>query len=397
MKRVHLALIGFLLAIPLLGVAISANAQSFRTGDNITVPQNRTVNSTLYAAGQSIDVAGTVQGDVICAGQNITVSGTVTGDVLCAGQSIHINGTVEGNVRLAGQNVTISGKVGKNANIISQSLTTDSDSSIGQDIGIAGQDSVINGSVGRDLAAASGSVILNNSVGRNVQGNMNKLTLQGDANVQGFIDITSPHNIQRDNGSEVQGKVTRHQPPESNNNTSWVGLGWLFTLYILMAMLIVTLVLVLIMPGAFQHAADLALRGLGKTILIGIAATVVVPIVIVGLMFTVIGIPLGILLLLAWLFILFLSGPFAAYLLGRILLRDSAHNAILVMFVGAVVLLILYLIPFLNILVLLLALWFGLGMILQTLPWRKPHYSLAQTPGTVREEKTTNIPVKKSR
>lgn len=376
MKRIQLAFIGLLVTLPLLGIALTTNAQSFRTGDNITVPQNRTVNSTLYATGRSIDVAGTVQGDVICAGQNITVSGTVTGDVLCAGQSIHINGTVEGSVRLAGQNVTISGKVAENATVLSQNLTTDSDSSIGQDIGITAQDVVINGSVGRDFAAAGGNVIINNSIGRDIHGDLNKLTLQSDAAVQGLIDITSPNNIQRDTGSQVQGKITRHQPPESNNNTSWVGLGWLFTLYILIAMLIVTLVLVLVMPGAFQAAANIALGSLGKTVLVGIASTVLVPIVIIALMFTIVGIPLGILLLLAWLIVLFLSGPFAAYLLGRFLLRDNARNAILVMLIGAIVLLVLYLIPFLNILVLLLALWFGVGMVVRIIPWRKPHYAL---------------------
>lgn len=379
MKRyVKFLLVGAFIILPMAGLAITANAQSFRTGNNITVPQDRTVNSTLYASGRNIDVAGTVRGDVICAGQNVNISGTVTGDVLCAGQSIHINGTVEGNIRLAGQNVTISGKVNKNANVISQSLTTDSDSNIGGDLGAGGQDIILNGSIGRDLALASGDAIVNNTVGRNIHGNLNQLTLQSDANIQGLIDVTSPNSIQRDDGSEVQGKVTRNQPAESTSDTSWIGLGWLFTLYILLTMLIVTLVLVLIMPRAFHTASNKALNGMGKTILTGIVASIVVPVVIIGLMFTVIGIPLGILLLLAWLVVLFLSGPFAAYLLGRLLLRDNAHNAILIMLLGAIVLLILYLIPFLNLLVLLLALWFGIGMILQALPWHRPHYNMAE-------------------
>lgn len=381
MRRTKLLLIGLLAAIPLLGFAITANAQSFRTGNNVTVPSNRTVDSSLYATGRNIDVAGTVEGDVICAGQNITVSGTVTGDVICAGQSIHINGTVEGNVRLAAQNVTISGEVNRNANVVSQTLTTDSDSSIGEDIGIAAQDVILNGSIGRDLALASGNAVVNNTVGRNIHGDLNKLTLQSDANVEGFIDITSPNNVQRDSGAEVGGKITREQPAETNN-TSWVGLGWLFTLYVILAMLLVALVLVLLMPRAFQIAANTALANMGKTVIIGIAASVVAPIVIIGLMFTIIGIPLGILLLLVWLIILFLSGPFAAYLLGRLLLRDSARNAILVMLVGSVVLLTLYLIPFLNILALLLALWFGIGMILQTVPLHKPHYALQNPKAT---------------
>jgi cytoskeletal protein CcmA (bactofilin family) len=381
MKRIKLLVAGILvLAIfPLLGIALTANAQSFRTGNNITVPSNRTVDSTLYATGNNIDVAGTVQGDVICAGQSINISGTVTGDVLCAGQSVHIDGTIEGNIRIAGQNVTVSGSVGRNANIVAQNATTDSGSKIGGDIGIVAQNSNINGSIGRDLAAASGSATVNNTVGRNIHANVNQLTLQSEAQVQGYIDYTSSNNLDRQNGTEVNGRITRHEPPAGQGDISWVGLGWAFTLYVVISMLIVALVLVLLMPRAFQTAANTALASMGKTILIGIAASILVPIIIVALMFTLIGIPLGILLLLAWLVILFLSGPFAAYLLGRLILRDSARNAVLVMLLGAVVLIILYLIPFLNILVLLLALWFGVGMILQALPWSRPRYSLTST------------------
>ncbi len=375
MKYSRLLLIGLLIAIPLLGFTLSANAQSFRTGNNITVPSNRNVDSTLYASGRTIDVAGTVDGDVICAGQNITISGTVSGDVLCAGQNIYINGKVEGSIRLAAQNISVSGNVQKNANILAQSITTDSNSRIEGDIGIAAQDSTINGVIGRDLAVASGNITINNTVGRNIHANTNQLTLQNDAQVKGFVDVTSPNNIERQSGATVTGKITRHQPATNkNHNTSWIGLGWLFTLYVIVAMLLVSIALVLLMPGAFHTATSTALAGMGKTILIGIAATVVVPLIIIGLMLTIVGIPLGILLLLGWLILLFLSGPFAAYLLGRLLVRDGVHNAILIMLIGAVVLLILYLIPFLNFIALLLALWFGVGMILQTLPWRKPHY-----------------------
>ena len=93
--------------------------------------------------------------------------------------------------------------------------------------------------------------------------------------------------------------------------------------------------------------------------------------------FTVIGIPLALLSGLAWLLVVLLAGPFAAYLLGTWLIPRH-RNPILVMLLGAIILFLLYLIPFLGFLVWLVAAWFGVGMILRQLFLRigRPHYDM---------------------
>jgi hypothetical protein len=85
------------------------------------------------------------------------------------------------------------------------------------------------------------------------------------------------------------------------------------------------------------------------------------------LLATVIGIPLALLFGLIWLVIVLLSGVFAAYLLGELILRGRT-NPIWTMLLGAAILILLSFVPFLDILVSLLSLWFGLGTILQQVP-----------------------------
>src|ERR1700690_2245845 len=77
----------FSLFAPVAFVGI-VSAQSFQAANNVAITQNQTINSSLYSAGATVDIAGTVNGDVYCAGQNITISGTINGDVLCTGQTI---------------------------------------------------------------------------------------------------------------------------------------------------------------------------------------------------------------------------------------------------------------------------------------------------------------------
>jgi uncharacterized membrane protein len=74
---------------------------------------------------------------------------------------------------------------------------------------------------------------------------------------------------------------------------------------------------------------------------------------------------------LMWLVIIMLSGPFTAYYIGR-LLFSSARSVLLTMFVGSIVLLVLYFIPVLGVFVLLGVYWLGTGMILLELMRRTP-------------------------
>jgi hypothetical protein len=368
LKYTKILTMGALTTAVLFGWATVVHAQSFRSGDNMTVAAGETVNSTLFVVGKSIDIAGTVNGDVFCGGQNVTVTGHVTGDVICGGQSVRISGTVDGDVRVAGQNVTIGGTVKHNLTAFGQTITTESDSSVEGDVSAAGQDTVLNGSISRDLAIASGTVTVNGKVGRNVQGNAEHLSLGKDAQIAGSVTYTSTNDLKKDGNAQVAGKITHHAvKPKTDNNRG--GRIALFVIWLFVSMLLLALALVLLMPQTFQRAASATLQHPGMVFLTGLVASIVAPIAIVILFATVIGIPLAILALLAWLVLLIASGPFSAYLVGRLIWQDKGDNAIWIMLTGAAVLVVVYFIPILGFIIMLLAMWFGLGTIL----WQVGH------------------------
>ncbi|MFA5003856.1 MAG: polymer-forming cytoskeletal protein [Candidatus Saccharimonadales bacterium] len=379
MKRLKYLLMGLLLALPFLASAALVHAQSFRTGTNVTVAQSETLNRTLFVSGRTLDIAGTVNGDVFCAGQNITVSGTVNGDLICAGQSLSVSGTVNGDVRLAGQDVIISGQVTGNASVGGQTLTLDSRGKIAGDLSTAAQTATLNGTVGRDVAFATGSVAVNNTVGRDINAQVGTLTLGAGARVAGNVHYTSENSLTRSQGAVVGGTISHSTPKAKPARAGAVfGLSLVMALYMFVSFLLIALTLVLIVPRAFHAAAESARGNLLKTFFVGFVASIIVPVLLVALLFTVVGIPLAFFAGLAWLVIVLLSGPFAAYLLGRLLLRHNSSNAIWTMLLGGVVLLLLYLVPFLGVITSMLALWFGLGTILtQTTSLPKPHYNMA--------------------
>ncbi len=370
MRQNKILAIVLLAAVPLFGWAAIAQAQSFRTGDNTSVAVGETVDSSLYISGKSVDIAGTVNGDVFCAGQNVSISGSVTGDVFCAGQTVRISGTVEGSVRVAGQTITSSASIVRNLSAAGQSITLDAESRVQGDASLAGQDVVIDGTVGRDLLAGTGTTTIRSQIGRNIQGSIERLVLADGAVVGGDVRYTSPNELSRQGDAQVTGRVQRtepSQPSESGNS----GLAW-FLLWMFVSMTLLALVLVLLIPGVFQAAASRAIQRPGRTLLIGIATSLLIPIAIIVLMFTLVGIPAAIMALLVWLVLAMVSGPAAAYVLGRVMLQKQTPNVIWYMLTGTAVLLVAYMVPLLNILVVIIAYWFGVGIIVSHAARRYP-------------------------
>lgn len=366
-----------LVLISLLAFVGVANAQSFRTGDNITVSSGETVNAMLLSAGRNIDIAGTVNGDVYCAGSNITISGSVTGDVICAGQNVTISGRVDGDVRLAGQTVTVSGTVTGSASIATQTLTIGNNGSVGRDLFAGTQTAALNGKVGRDATIAANDLAVNGVVERDVRGEINSVNIGSSGKIGGNLDYTGQNDPNISQNGVVTGKVTRHAPREQGVNQNSVARAAVtFLIYMVLAMLLMGLVAVWLIPGVVEESSEYAIQKPGVTLLVGAAASFLVPIIIFMLFVSVVGIPLAIIFGLLWVVIVMLSGTFAAYLLARSLLRNL-KSPVSTILIGVLLLTLLYIIPIVNFFAVIFAYLFGTGMILTQS--RKLYYRPAVT------------------
>lgn len=368
--------------LALLGVARITNAYSIHSGDNVSISQKGSINDTIYAAGQTVDISNEVFGDVFCVGQSVTVSGTIHGDVICAGQTINVSGTVDGDVRLAGQSITLSAKVGGNATVGGQSFSLPSSASIGGDLTIGSQNATISGPIGRDIVMGSANARISNMVGRNIKAQSEHLTLASGAKVGGNVENTSQNNVRIDNQAVVSGKVTRIEPEhtQGKSHSGLTGFKLLWLLYWLIAMVFTAFILILLFPRLFHAVTNQAMPRPWKALLVGFLATIVMPIVIVLLAGSLIGIPLAVILGFIWLVCLLLSSPLFGYYVGRLVLRNS-KRPLLIMLAGAAILAIVIMIPFLGFIALLATIWIGTGMLLLEVTRRtpKPQYSLVDT------------------
>lgn len=362
--RIIMVAVVVLVAFAIFGTVGMAKSQTFQTGQNVNIPKDKVIDSSFYAAGRTLDISGTINGDLFCAGQNITISANVKGDVICAGQNIRVSGNVDGDARVVGQTVEISGSITRNVSAAGQTVTLESTGKVGQDMSATSGDVNINGAVGRDALLNGKNVNVDGTIGRDVRANDSQLSLGASAKVGGKIDYTSANEANINPSAKVNGKVTRTQPPAHAHHygVPYVA-SFVWALYMFLSLLLLSVVLALLFPRAFHATTEQGVKHPGRSALTGVIAFVAAPFVFIALMLTVVGIPLALLFGLAWLLTLLLSGPFFAYFVGRLILTESKMPA-LIMLVGAAIVLALYIVPIIGPVLAVIALILGNGMIL---------------------------------
>lgn len=285
-------------------------------------------------------IDGTINGDVICGSATITVGGTVNGDVRVGGADVILEGIVTGNVLVGGSNVTTK-----------ETFTLEGDMTVGA------ENLSLDGVFGRDVLVGATATSLQGSVGRNVSLHTEKLTVGDNAAVSGNLWYKSDTSI--DIPDTVVVGETTFERADNTDATSMDASGALLGVA---GLIFIAVLGVLVMPRFVHTASLLSPRDALLAFLIGLVAVIITPVVAFILALTLIGLYAGFVLMVVWLLAMLVSGVFASYFVGSLILRKRATNALLVAAVGSLALSVAMLVPFINVLVFIAMLFTGVGM-----------------------------------
>ena len=152
-------------------------------------------------------------------------------------------------------------------------------------------------------------------------------------------------------------------------------LAWLLgLLYALVALSLITVVMGWLFPRLLHRVTDNLVPRPWKALLVGFVASIAVPFALLVILVTVIGAPLALAGLLVWLTLTLATFVFGAYYVGRLVFRGNQHPVVKAL-VGGLILIVALHIPWLNIVVWLAMVFFGLGAQLLAIydqrPWRR--------------------------
>jgi len=241
--------------------------------------------------------------------------------------------------------------------VVVGSVLVDRDQTAG-DVVVVDGDVTIRGTVTGDVVAVDGDVTIRGTVKGDVVTVAGRATLGRRADVGGDLVYADKKPVQTP-GSKVGGKVQKFDVGDAGILGA-IGL----LIAITVSMFLLGLVLLLLAPKAADAVARTAkAKGL-VSFGVGLLAFFLIPIIAFAALLTVVGIPLGVVLLLLILPLYAISYVTAAFALGRRILKGSR---ILAFLVGLIILGVLTLIPIAGAIIGLLAIVFGLGLLVMTL------------------------------
>jgi len=370
MKKL-LILLGF------IGVFFSSAIFAFAQTSNsalIVIPRNATVTQDFLKTGERIQILGTLKRDAYLAGETVTIDGTVEGDVLVAGGTVIITGDLKQDLRVIGGDIKINGgQIDGNVTIAGGTVAIDKTSTIsGSIVGFAGSlDS--QGSIGRGITAFGGEVTIGGNVKENLSISAGELSILSNASIAGELQYWSEVQADISNEASISGNISKFsfqgQDTEeiSRQFDEAIGAFFLILKFVdLVMLLLVGILIMLSLPNYAQRLTQYIDKNFMKSFIVGILFSILTPIVSLLLIISVLGLPLGVVLMFGFVLILWVGKIFGLAYLGRIITNRSKKKTPLVKSytIGLIFFMILSLIPVVDFMVAIIVTSIGVGTLL---------------------------------
>lgn len=369
----------FIGSMALLAVAIYASPAAFAGGgaDNthITV-----IGGHLFGAGNTVRATQGAVDDAFLAGDRIFAGGSFQQDLFAAGRTVTIAGDVQRNVFAGGATVEIERTVTDDAFVAGGAVVVRESARIAGDAFVAGRTVEMHGAIDGDLRVVGEMVTITGAVNGDVVVRAGTFTLAPTARIGGSLTYTAEDRANVSPAATEAGGI-RAQEPERRANVGrrdrdrdWAAVaGW--SLGGIIGLLLLAAVLQWAFPELVLQASDTMGDFVLKSFGLGLLTCIGLPFAGLILLFTIIGIPLGLLLWLVLALLLATATVIAAYglgLRGRVLfartLEEPPYGArILWTLIGLVVLAVISWIPFVGGLIVWLFEITALGALVLTL------------------------------
>ncbi|HWC27340.1 MAG TPA: polymer-forming cytoskeletal protein [Solirubrobacteraceae bacterium] len=251
------------------------------------------------------------------------------------------------------------------------SVLVDHDETAG-DVVVVDGDVLVRGTVTGDLIVVSGDVTIRGTVAGDVVVVSGLATLGRAARVSGDLVYADDRPILTP-GARVEGDVQRFAVGDASIIGA-IGTWIVFTV----SLLVLGLVLLLLAPRAGAALAATARAKALVSAIVGLLAFFLLPIIAIALVVTIIGLPLGIVLLLLILPLYAFGYLTSALVIGSAIRKQGG---ILAFVIGLIILQLLGLIPIAGGIIGLLAILFGLGVLLVALVRARTASPVASTRG----------------
>lgn len=322
------------------------------------------IEDDVYMTSDTISLEESVNGNVYLFGDKIDISSNIIfGNVYAFGNTVNVNADVTGSLYVMAEDVTITGGA-SDAYICAGKVNFEEDSYISRNARVFSENLNIKGSIERDLYTISEQTNILDVTFAGVQG---KLYYKGNLNVEGNAYVGEK--------IELKGQIE----DVKNETKGFFEIVSQALSQIITVSQIFTAVFLILILGLFAKKYDetkIDKTNYGIAMLKGFGYLIIIPIIAILLIVCIIGIPLGIILFLAYMLMFTLSIPVVSLDISKTILKEKANQKwkLILTAIGIYICLeIIKLIPILGGIIRFLSILYGFELIVNCLFGKNKH------------------------
>jgi hypothetical protein len=379
----------------LLFLLLSVSGFAFRIEWGKKVNINQPVYEDLYIFGGTITINAPIYGDLIIAGGNIHINDSVMYDILLAGGNVTFNGYVGDDIRCAGGQLYVFKNIGGDLVITGGEVIVNKGVVIEGGLLVSGGDITFSGTVKNNVKAAVGELFFDGIAEKNIDIRGGKIEMDG--NIMG-ISVLAARDIKVGRNAVFQGNVrywnkqgsldfkqsmkngtATYDPSLRLRTARWYYLGAATVLgmlwYLGMALLMIMIIQYLF-STTMSKAGDTVFNHSLKSLGVGFLFFIAVPVAAVVAFITVIGVPVGLILLFGYIALVLLATVITSTVVSNWLNNRNNYNwgywKIVFSAFGVFVLLKLTtMVPFAGWLIMILMACMAFGGIFLNVNWKR--------------------------
>lgn len=308
------------LAVLALGIAGAGAEIDARSGSDITV--EGPASDTVFAAGRRITLTLNSTDDVFAAGNDISVRGAHADHLFAAGESLTFTDIAVHDVFAAGKTLSFaSGAIADDLVAAGERVTLMSNARVDGGVVAAGRNVTIEGPVGGGLRAAGRTVTLDSAVTGDVKLEGDTIIVGPRARISGNLTHRG-RNVQISPEAQVSGQTTALPPRaghDAENRRQWMQFkSWMHWAFIA-GLFLLGVIVAMAFPGLMNQTSAKLRAAPASSLGFGVVLACALPVLIVVLLVTVVGMPLAFLLMAFFGLMWPLALIGAAYALGMLI------------------------------------------------------------------------------
>ena len=320
------------LAITLLLAVPASQAIDFRATDSFALRPASTVTNELWLQAHTIQFAGTAEDDCFLLADDVgqagmtnpptlRLSGRFKADLWAAGEDVEMTGTVADHARLAAiKTLTVAGSVGRNLMALGPTITLATNGTVGGSAIMVGQNIILNGSIAGHARIIGTRVTLAGDFKSDVSVTANEIIVMPGTRIGGNLAYRMDGDLVLDSRVTLGGRMMKLDlVPEAPAPVTYASL--LLQLGLLFGAIMAGLVFVSLMPGVVALSMHKLAESVWRCLLFGFVTFALVPMVAFFLLFTLVGIPLSLVLIMAYLIVMYLGKIVVGLYVGHAILR----------------------------------------------------------------------------